>query len=81
LTEQVRGRLYELISHCIPPDVIFVGLLKELIKNCDGNLKTEVRKKTFFSQLTEMLMGSQKIESISGTHLFLLYKDKLGIIS
>ena len=40
--EQVRGRLYELISHCIPPDVIFVGLLKELIKNCDGHLKNEV---------------------------------------
>jgi len=39
---EVRGRLYELISHCIPPDVIFVGLLKELIKNCDGNLKTEI---------------------------------------
>jgi len=40
--QEVRGRLYELLSHCIPPDVIFVGLLKELVKNCDGELKVEV---------------------------------------
>ena len=39
---EVRGRLYELLTHCIPPDVIFVGLLKELVKICDGELKTEV---------------------------------------
>eukprot|EP00096_Caligus_rogercresseyi_P013651 TRINITY_DN6277_c0_g1_i1.p1 TRINITY_DN6277_c0_g1~~TRINITY_DN6277_c0_g1_i1.p1 ORF type:complete len:358 (-),score=106.57 TRINITY_DN6277_c0_g1_i1:221-1294(-) len=38
----VRGRLYELLSHCIPADVIFVGLLKELVKNCDGELKTQL---------------------------------------
>lgn len=40
--QEVRARLYELIIHCIPPDIIFVGLLKELVKNCDGALKTEV---------------------------------------
>merc|ERR1719479_33941 len=39
---EVRGRLYELISHCIPPEVIFVGLQKELAKNCDGELKTDL---------------------------------------
>jgi len=39
---EVRGRLYELISHCIPPEVIFVGLQKELVKNCDGELKAEL---------------------------------------
>jgi len=39
---EVRGRLYELLTHCIPPDVIFVGLLRELVKICDGELKTEV---------------------------------------
>lgn len=39
---EVRGRLYELLSHCIPAEVIFVGLMKELIKNCDGELKNEV---------------------------------------
>lgn len=39
---EVRGRLYELLVHCIPPDLIFVGLTKELVKNCDGALKTEL---------------------------------------
>jgi len=40
--QEVRGRLYELLTHCIPADVIFVGLMKELVKNCDGELKCEV---------------------------------------
>ena len=54
---EIRNRLYELISHCIPPEVIkrlrtlefnialqviFVGLQRELAKNCDGELKTEL---------------------------------------
>jgi len=39
---EIRSRLYELITHCIPPEVIFVGLQKELAKNCDGELKTEL---------------------------------------
>eukprot|EP00112_Aurelia_sp_Birch-Aquarium-sp1_P002481 Seg1275.8 transcript_id=Seg1275.8/GoldUCD/mRNA.D3Y31 product="Replication factor C subunit 3" protein_id=Seg1275.8/GoldUCD/D3Y31 len=39
---EVRGRLYELLVHCIPADIIIKGLLKELTKNCDGTLKTEV---------------------------------------
>jgi len=39
---EVRGRLYELLTHCIPSDVIFVGLTKELVKNCDGELKTQL---------------------------------------
>jgi len=39
---EVRTRLYELLTHCIPPEVIFVGLQKELVKNCDGELKTEL---------------------------------------
>lgn len=39
---EVRARLYELLSHCIPPEVIFKGLLRELIANCDGQLKADV---------------------------------------
>jgi replication factor C subunit 3/5 len=39
---EVRNRLYELLTHCIPPEIIFKGLLKELVKNCDGGMKTEV---------------------------------------
>ncbi|XP_067661480.1 replication factor C subunit 3-like [Haliotis asinina] len=39
---EVRSRLYELLTHCIPPDIIMKGLLQELLSNCDGQLKTEV---------------------------------------
>ncbi|ELU01384.1 hypothetical protein CAPTEDRAFT_181059 [Capitella teleta] len=39
---EVRGRLYELLSHCIPSDVIMKGLLQELVSNCDGEMKREV---------------------------------------
>ncbi|RDD39266.1 Replication factor C subunit 3 [Trichoplax sp. H2] len=39
---EVRARLYELLCHCIPPDVIIKGLLSELIVNSDGQLKTEI---------------------------------------
>uniref|UniRef100_A0A3Q1HKE5 Replication factor C subunit 3 n=1 Tax=Anabas testudineus TaxID=64144 RepID=A0A3Q1HKE5_ANATE len=39
---EVRARLYELLTHCIPPDVIMKGLVRELLSNCDGQLKTEV---------------------------------------
>jgi len=39
---EIRSRLYELLSHCIPPEVIFKGLQRELAKNCDGELKTEL---------------------------------------
>jgi len=41
---EVRSRLYELLCHCIPPDVIFKGLLKELIRNCDAEMKIEITK-------------------------------------
>ncbi|XP_064637150.1 replication factor C subunit 3-like [Lineus longissimus] len=41
---EVRGRLYELLTHCIPPDVIMKGLLNELIINCDGQLKADVTR-------------------------------------
>jgi len=39
---EVRTRLYELLTHCIPPDIIIKGLLAELVKNCDGSLKCEL---------------------------------------
>lgn len=39
---EVRTRLYELLSHCIPPDVIMKGLLQELLLNCDGEIKSEI---------------------------------------
>ncbi|XP_074650581.1 replication factor C subunit 3-like [Tubulanus polymorphus] len=45
---EVRGRLYELLTHCIPPDVIIKGLLTELIQNCDGQLKAEITQHAAF---------------------------------
>jgi len=39
---KVREAIYELLSHCIPTDLIFKGLLKELVKNCDNQLKAEI---------------------------------------
>ncbi|KAK3099888.1 hypothetical protein FSP39_011274 [Pinctada imbricata] len=45
---EVRGRIYELLTHLIPPDVIMRGLLQELISNCDGELKTEVVQSAAF---------------------------------
>ncbi|XP_049599234.1 replication factor C subunit 3 isoform X1 [Syngnathus scovelli] len=39
---EVRGRLYELLTHCIPADIIMKGLVRELLNNCDGHLKPEV---------------------------------------
>uniref|UniRef100_A0A0A9XZX4 Replication factor C subunit 3 n=2 Tax=Lygus hesperus TaxID=30085 RepID=A0A0A9XZX4_LYGHE len=38
----VRKRLYELLTHGIPTDIIFKGLLTELGKSCDMALKTKV---------------------------------------
>lgn len=39
---EVRARLYELLTHCIPPEIIIKGLVAELLSNCDGHLKAEV---------------------------------------
>eukprot|EP00002_Diphylleia_rotans_P023426 TRINITY_DN4607_c0_g5_i1.p1 TRINITY_DN4607_c0_g5~~TRINITY_DN4607_c0_g5_i1.p1 ORF type:complete len:356 (+),score=86.12 TRINITY_DN4607_c0_g5_i1:79-1146(+) len=38
----VRQDLYELLSHCIPPDIILKHLLVELLPKCDESLKYEV---------------------------------------
>jgi replication factor C subunit 3/5 len=38
----IRSRLYELLAHCIPPEVIFRSLADELVKHCDGNLQKKV---------------------------------------
>nr|CDS32114.1 signal peptidase complex subunit 3 [Hymenolepis microstoma] len=39
---EVRSRLYELLAHCIPPDVIFKGLLDNLLSSCDSTLKYDL---------------------------------------
>ncbi|XP_037805805.1 replication factor C subunit 3 [Lucilia sericata] len=39
--EKVRDRLYELLAQGVPPDVIFQGLVKELVRNCDMSIKAK----------------------------------------
>ncbi len=38
----VRAKLYELLAHCIPPDVILKTLTLELLKKLDAQLKHDV---------------------------------------
>uniref|UniRef100_A0AAY4CJJ6 Replication factor C subunit 3 n=1 Tax=Denticeps clupeoides TaxID=299321 RepID=A0AAY4CJJ6_9TELE len=45
---EVRARLYELLTHCIPPEIIIKGLVTELLSNCDGHLKAEVAQMAAF---------------------------------
>ncbi|VDD91600.1 unnamed protein product [Enterobius vermicularis] len=39
---KVRERIYECLIHCIPADVIFVKLVRELLPYCDGQIKAKV---------------------------------------
>ncbi|KAG6478934.1 hypothetical protein ZIOFF_062382 [Zingiber officinale] len=38
----VRGKIYELLVNCIPPEIILKKLLSELLKKLDSELKLEV---------------------------------------
>lgn len=49
---EVRARLYELLTHCIPPEVIMKGLVTELLSNCDGHLKAEVTQMAAYFEET-----------------------------
>nr|XP_042698738.1 replication factor C subunit 3 isoform X3 [Chrysemys picta bellii] len=57
---EVRGRLYELLTHCIPPEIIMKGLLSELLNNCDGQLKGEVAQMAAFYE-HRLQLGSKAI--------------------
>uniref|UniRef100_A0A2K5SJ27 Replication factor C subunit 3 n=1 Tax=Cebus imitator TaxID=2715852 RepID=A0A2K5SJ27_CEBIM len=57
---EVRGRLYELLTHCIPPEIIMKGLLLELLHNCDGQLKGEVAQMAAYYE-HRLQLGSKAI--------------------
>ncbi|XP_018015277.1 replication factor C subunit 3 [Hyalella azteca] len=57
---EVRGRLYELLSHCVPTNAIFQGLLRELIQNVDGELKAEVTRLAAYHE-HRLNLGSKAI--------------------
>lgn len=40
--EKIRDRLYELLAQGVPPDMIFKGLVEQLVKNCDMSLKAKI---------------------------------------
>ncbi|KAK4769921.1 hypothetical protein SAY87_030453 [Trapa incisa] len=39
---QVRGKIYELLTNCIPPEIVLKRLLYELLRKLDDELKHEV---------------------------------------
>jgi replication factor C subunit 3/5 len=45
----VRGKLYELLANCIPPELVLKTLLLELLRKLDDELKLEaVHWATFY---------------------------------
>ncbi|KAG9463681.1 hypothetical protein GDO78_021294 [Eleutherodactylus coqui] len=58
--EEVRGRLYELLTHCIPPEIIMKSLLSELLNNCDGQLKADVAQMAAYYE-HRLQLGSKAI--------------------
>lgn len=57
---EVRSRIYELLTHCIPPELIIKNLLKEILKNCDGQLKGEVASMAAYYE-HRMCLGNKTI--------------------
>ncbi|XP_019857486.1 PREDICTED: replication factor C subunit 3-like, partial [Amphimedon queenslandica] len=60
---EVRGHYYELLTHCIPPDIIFKRILNELVANCDCTLKAEV------TQLAAQYQAQSQLGSKAIFHL------------
>ncbi|XP_064404848.1 replication factor C subunit 3-like [Halichondria panicea] len=57
---EVRARLYELLTHCIPPEIIIKSLLAELLPNCDGELKADVTQMAAYYE-HRLQLGSKAI--------------------
>ncbi|GAB0092252.1 replication factor C subunit 3 [Sergentomyia squamirostris] len=74
----VRERLYEFLAQGIPPNIIFRGLVENLVQKCDMNLKAETIK---YSAMFEhrMQMGSKHIFHLEGfvARFMAIYKKQL----
>ena len=57
-THQVRGKLYELLANCIPPELVLKTLLLELLRKLDDELKLEAAHWAAFYE--HRLQGGQK---------------------
>ncbi|XP_068084519.1 replication factor C subunit 3 [Anabrus simplex] len=62
---EVRTRLYELIIHGIPAQIIFKGLVDELVKSCDMQLKMRVVEAAAMYE-HRMHQGSKTIFHLEG---------------
>ncbi|CAN7125471.1 unnamed protein product [Brassica rapa subsp. narinosa] len=62
---QVRGKVYELLVNCIPPEVILKKLLHELLKKLDSELKLEVCHWAAYYE-HRMRLGQKAIFHIEG---------------
>ncbi|PNY14594.1 replication factor C subunit 3-like protein [Trifolium pratense] len=63
---QVRGKLYELLINCIPPEIILKRLLYELLRKLDAELKHEVCHWAAYYE-HRMRLGQKAIFHIEGT--------------
>lgn len=77
--EKVRERLYELLSQGIPPDVIFKGLVENLVKNCDMSIKAKTVEYAGFYE-HRMQQGSKHIFHLEAfvAHFIVIYKKFLS---
>lgn len=73
---QVRTKLYQLLVHCVPTDIIFKELLTHLLKNCDSQLKCSLVKHAATYQ-HRMVLGSKEIFHLEAfiVKFMALYKD------
>ncbi|XP_022718824.1 replication factor C subunit 3-like isoform X4 [Durio zibethinus] len=64
---QVRGKVYELLINCIPPEIILKRLLHELLKKLDAELKHEVCHWAAYYE-HRMCLGQKAIFHIEDGH-------------
>ncbi|CAM8888738.1 unnamed protein product [Rhodiola kirilowii] len=65
---QVRGKIYELLINCIPPEIILKRLLYELLRKLDAELKHEVCHWAAYYE-HRMRLGQKAIFHIEGKQL------------
>ncbi|KAK4686406.1 replication factor C subunit 3/5, partial [Tremellales sp. Uapishka_1] len=57
---EVRGKIYELLSHCIPPNVVLKTIAERIVDKVDETLKPQIVHWAAYYEL-RMRLGSKKI--------------------
>jgi len=75
---QIRTKLYELLVHCIPPDLIIKKLTLILLENVDMNIKYQLTKWAAFYE-HRLQQGSKPIFHLEAfvAKFMAIYKDYL----